>query len=56
MICVGCGDKIIGEPYWVENQPFCCEECAAVDSEEEFDEELDNEEFEFDEFDEEYEY
>jgi endogenous inhibitor of DNA gyrase (YacG/DUF329 family) len=35
MICVGCGEKIKGEPYWLDNQPFCSRECAEIDSEDE---------------------
>jgi endogenous inhibitor of DNA gyrase (YacG/DUF329 family) len=35
MICVGCGEKIKGEPYWLDNQPFCSKECAEIDSEDE---------------------
>lgn len=30
MICVGCGEKIKSEPYWVGRNPFCSEECAAL--------------------------
>jgi hypothetical protein len=28
MICVGCGDKIIGNPCWMDEEPYCSWECA----------------------------
>jgi hypothetical protein len=28
MICVGCGDKIIGNPCWMDDEPYCSWECA----------------------------
>jgi hypothetical protein len=28
MRCVNCGEVITGEPVWVEDEPYCCQECA----------------------------
>jgi hypothetical protein len=28
MKCASCGDVIKGEPMWVDDLPYCCEECA----------------------------
>ncbi len=47
MNCASCGDKIKGEPIWVEDEPYCSEECAdmgPLDEDEEFDEEEEEEE------------
>ncbi len=28
MKCASCGDTIKGDPLWVDDLPYCCEECA----------------------------
>lgn len=28
MKCASCGDKIEGDPTWVDGEVYCCEECA----------------------------
>lgn len=28
MRCTNCGEVIEGEPVWVEDEPYCCQECA----------------------------
>ncbi|PJA30254.1 MAG: DNA gyrase inhibitor YacG [candidate division Zixibacteria bacterium CG_4_9_14_3_um_filter_46_8] len=53
MICVGCGDKIVGKPYWIEDQPFCSQECAEAGMDD--GEMLEEEYAEGDDFDEEEE-
>jgi hypothetical protein len=42
MKCACCGEKIKGEPVWVGDDPYCCEECADMGAVE--DEELEMEE------------
>jgi len=43
MRCAGCGQTIEGEPFWVDNEAYCSEQCAeefALDEEgEEWEEE-----------------
>ena len=45
MICVGCGDKIKGEPYWVDRNPFCSEECAALGVDDQIEDYIDDAEY-----------
>jgi hypothetical protein len=26
--CTNCREVIEGEPVWVEDEPYCCQECA----------------------------
>jgi hypothetical protein len=47
MRCIGCGQTIEGEPFWVDDGPYCSPECAEefafdgeLDEEEEWEEEL----------------
>ncbi len=54
MICIGCGEKIIGEPYWFENKPYCTPECAEASLEDDDLFEEDYEEFDYEEFEEDY--
>jgi hypothetical protein len=28
MKCASCGDAIKSDPLWVDDLPYCCEECA----------------------------
>jgi hypothetical protein len=28
MKCASCGNLIKGDPLWVDDLPYCCEECA----------------------------
>lgn len=42
MKCTSCGEKIKGKPVWVDDDPYCSEECAGTISEE--DEEFEKEE------------
>ncbi len=47
MKCASCGDKIKGEPIWIDDDPFCSEECADIgpmDDDDEFEEEEEEEE------------
>lgn len=30
MRCASCGEQILGDPVWVDNMPYCCEQCADV--------------------------
>jgi hypothetical protein len=31
MKCTCCGEKIKGEPVWIDNDPYCCDECADME-------------------------
>jgi hypothetical protein len=48
MKCASCGDVIKGDPLWVDDLPYCCEECADMgpfeEDQEEEDEEAEGEE------------
>jgi hypothetical protein len=28
MMCASCGDKIKGDPVWMDDEVYCSEECA----------------------------
>jgi len=46
MNCASCGDKIKGEPIWLEDEPYCSQECAdlgPVEEDEEYEEEEEDE-------------
>jgi hypothetical protein len=43
MKCASCGEKILGDPVWLNDKPYCCEECADVGP---FEEEEEEEEWE----------
>ena len=47
MRCVNCREVITGEPVWVEDEPYCCQECAdemflEEESEESFEEDYED--------------
>jgi ribosome-binding protein aMBF1 (putative translation factor) len=48
MKCACCGDKIKGDPIWVNDDPYCCEECADAGPIEEEEIEVEDEEEEED--------
>jgi hypothetical protein len=41
--CASCGEVILGTPVWVDDHPYCCEECADVGP---LEEEIEQEEWE----------
>lgn len=43
MRCASCGEKIVGDPVWVDDNPYCCEECADIGC---LEDEVDEEEWE----------
>jgi hypothetical protein len=46
MNCASCGDKIKGEPIWLDDEPYCSQECAdlgPVEEDEEYEEEEEDE-------------
>jgi hypothetical protein len=48
MKCASCGEEIMGDLVWRDDDPYCCEECADIgpldDEQEEFKEEFEEEE------------
>jgi len=48
MRCAWCGEKIEDEPVWRKNKPYCSDECAEMDTDENEEEEKQEEEEEED--------
>lgn len=42
MKCASCGTRIKGDPVWVDDEPYCSEECAGMEPSD--DEEIEYEE------------